>query len=95
MSHISRSGSPVYEQLRPSPAIELGQFGPVVAHEELALEQLHADDGEHELEQTRDQHNVPDGFDGDDHALDHVLRTGSGRSGTAEGRRPRRPRGDG
>lgn len=38
------------------------------------LEQLHADDGEHELQQVRDQHDVADRLDRHDHTLDHILR---------------------
>ncbi len=36
---------------------------------------LHPDDGEHELEQQRDQHDVADGLDRHDDALHHVLET--------------------
>lgn len=39
------------------------------------FEQLNTDDGEHELEQEGDQHDVVDGFHGDDDALDDVLST--------------------
>ena len=37
------------------------------------LEELHSDDGEHELQEQRDEHDVPDGLDGDDDALHDVL----------------------
>lgn len=37
------------------------------------LEELHSDAGEHEVEQHGDQDNVTNGFDGHEHALDHVL----------------------
>lgn len=37
------------------------------------LKELHADTGEHELEQGCDDHDVPDGPDGHEHTLDHVL----------------------
>ena len=50
-------------------------LGPVRAHEELALEQLDADDGEHELEQQGDEDNVADGLDGNDHTLDDMFET--------------------
>ena len=52
-----------------------GHLGSIRAHEELALEQLDADDGKHELEQECDQDNVADGLDGHDHALDDVFET--------------------
>ena len=48
----------------------------VRADEELPLEQLHADDSEHEDEEHGDGHDVADGLDGDDHALDHLLEAG-------------------
>ena len=51
----------------------LRHLGLVRAHEELALEQLDADDGEHELEEEGDKDNVADGLDGHDDALDDVL----------------------
>lgn len=38
------------------------------------LEQLHADDGEHELQQVRDQHDIADRLDRHYHTLDHILR---------------------
>lgn len=38
------------------------------------LEKLHTDAGEHELKQRGDNHDVPDGPDGNEHALNHVLR---------------------
>ena len=56
------------------PALEFGELGAVVTGEELSLEELYADDGKHELQQARHQHDVPDGLDGHDHALHHVLR---------------------
>lgn len=37
------------------------------------LEELDADAGKHELQEGSDQHNVPDGADGHEHALHHVL----------------------
>lgn len=37
------------------------------------LKELHSDAGEHELEQRRNDHDVPDGPDGHKHTLDHVL----------------------
>ena len=39
------------------------------------FEQLHANDGKHELEQTRDEHNVADSLNGHDDALDDVLQS--------------------
>ncbi len=51
----------------------LSHLGRVRAHEELPLEELDADDAEHEDEQERDKHDVADGLDGDDHALDDML----------------------
>ncbi len=45
----------------------------VVAGEELPLEELHSDDGEHELQEEGDEDDVADGLDGDDDALHHVL----------------------
>ena len=51
----------------------LRHLGDVGAHEELALEQLHPDDREHEHEEQRHEHDVADGLDGDDDALDDVL----------------------
>lgn len=37
------------------------------------LKQLNANDCEHELQQTGDEHNVADSFDSHDYALDDVL----------------------
>lgn len=37
------------------------------------LEKLDSDAGEHELQQSRDNHDVSDGPDGHKHTLDHVL----------------------
>lgn len=37
------------------------------------LEELDPNAGEHELEQRGDDHNVPDGADGHEHTLYHVL----------------------
>lgn len=37
------------------------------------LEKLDPNAGEHELKQCGDNHDVPDGPDGDEHALNHVL----------------------
>ena len=54
-------------------ALLLGHLGSVRAHEELAFEQLDANDGEHELEEQGDQHDVADGLHGHDDALDDVL----------------------
>lgn len=39
------------------------------------LEELHSDAGEHELQQRGHDHDVADGADGDEDALDHVLGT--------------------
>lgn len=39
----------------------------------LYLEELHSNAGEHEVQQHGDQDDVADGFDGHEHALDHVL----------------------
>ena len=47
--------------------------GQVCTHEELALEQLDPDDGEHELEEEGDEDDVADSLDGHDDALDDVL----------------------
>lgn len=47
----------------------------VSAHEELALEQLHSDDGEHEDQQQGDQHNVADSLDGHNDTLDDMFET--------------------
>lgn len=42
------------------------------------LEELHSDAGKHKVEQHGDQDNVANGFDGHEHALNHVLlNTGS------------------
>ena len=60
----------------------LGHLWLVGTHEELALEQLDADDGEHELEEEGDQDDVADGFDGHDDALDHVFEAFSSVDGT-------------
>ena len=54
-------------------ALGLRHLARVRAHEELALEELHADDGEHELQEQRHQDDVADGLHGHDHALHHVL----------------------
>lgn len=43
-----------------------GQAGP-------HLEKLDSDAGKYELEEGGDQHDVPDGADGNKHALYHVL----------------------
>ena len=43
--------------------------------EDTHLEQLDSDDSEEELEEQRDDHNVADGFDGDNQTLDHLLQT--------------------
>lgn len=51
----------------------LRDLGPVVAHPELALEQLDANDGEHELQEQGDENDVSDGLDGHNDALHHVL----------------------
>lgn len=40
------------------------------------LKQLNSNAGKHELQQSGDNHNVPDGSDGDKHTLDHVLPMG-------------------
>lgn len=37
------------------------------------LEKLHSDAGKHELQESGDQHDVPDGADGNKNALHHVL----------------------
>ena len=50
-------------------ALVLSHLGGVGAAEELALEELDADDGEHELQQQGDEHDVADGLDCDDHTL--------------------------
>ena len=39
------------------------------------LEQLDSNDSEEELEEQCDDHNVADGFDGDNQTLDHFLQT--------------------
>lgn len=39
----------------------------------LHLEELHSDTSEHELQQRGDDHDVADGSDGHEHALNHVL----------------------
>jgi len=44
------------------------------------LEQLDSDAGEHEVQQHGDQHDVPDGLDGDEHTLDDVLQADAQRS---------------
>lgn len=41
----------------------------------LHLEKLHADAGEHELKERRDDQDVADGPDGHKHTLHHVLKT--------------------
>ena len=55
-------------------ALILGRLGLVRAHEEFALKQLDADDGEHELEQQRDEDDVADSLDGHDDALHDVFK---------------------
>ena len=50
-------------------ALVLSHLGRVGAPEELAIEELDADDSEHELEQQCNEHNVADGFHSDDHTL--------------------------
>ena len=47
------------------------------------LEELDPNAGEHELEQRGDNHNVPDGADGHEHALHDVLWGEAGGSGLA------------
>ena len=44
-------------------------------HELQDLDHLNTNDGEHELEQKRDEDDVADGLDGHDDALDHVFQT--------------------
>lgn len=48
-----------------------------MAHHEselrLYLEELDSNAGEHELQERRDNHDVPNGSDGNEHALNHVL----------------------
>ena len=46
------------------------------------LEQLDSDDSEEELEEQRDHHNVADGFDGNNDALDDMLEAFSSVDGT-------------
>lgn len=55
------------------------------------LEELHADAGEHELQERGHNHDIPDGPDGHEHTLHHVLQTPTN---MAHGhRRPRWPQG--
>ena len=54
----------------------------VRAHEELALEQLDADDTKHEDEEDGDGHDVTDGLDGHDHTLDNLLESRSSVDGS-------------
>lgn len=50
------------------------------AEPRLYLEELDPDAGEHELQQGGDNHDVPDGPDGDKHTLNHMLQwEGKGR----------------
>ena len=49
------------------------------------LEELDPNAGEHELEQRGDNHNVPDGADGHEHALHDVLWAEAGGSGPGLG----------
>lgn len=37
------------------------------------LKKLHSDARKHELQERGNQHDVPDGADGDEHTLHHVL----------------------
>lgn len=37
------------------------------------LKKLHSDARKHELQERGDQHDVPDGADGDEHTLHHML----------------------
>ena len=53
----------------------LVQLGPVGTHPELPLEQLDPDDGEHEEEQHRDQHDVADGLHSHYDTLYHMFQT--------------------
>lgn len=56
------------------PAIFLQTFGLVGAVEELALEELHSDDGEDEHEEDVDDEDVEDVLQRVDHAVEHGLR---------------------
>lgn len=78
---------------KPGPGLGLHLPGPFPGGGEERsphLEELHPNAGEHELKQRGDNHDVPDGPDGDEHALHHVLR-GEGR-GVRRGLQPE-PRG--
>lgn len=58
---------------RVSPAVLLQALGLVGAVEELALEELHSDDGEDEHEEDVDDEDVEDVLQGVDHAVEHGL----------------------
>ena len=60
----------------------LGHFRLVWAHEELALEQLHSNDGEHENQEQRNQYDVTNGFDGNYDTLNDMLETFGSVDGT-------------
>lgn len=55
------------------PAVLLQTFGLVGAVEELALEELHSDDGEDEHEEDVDDEDVEDVLQRVDHAVEHGL----------------------
>lgn len=52
---------------------KLARGGPLTGQSGPHLEKLDSDAGKYELEEGGDQHDVPDGADGNEHALDHVL----------------------
>ena len=56
-----------------SVAVVLSLHAPVAAHPEASLEQLDANDGEHEEEEDGDEQDVADVLHRHDHALHHVL----------------------
>ena len=60
----------------------LRHLGQVRAHEELAFEELDTNDWEHEDEEQGDEHDVADGFDGNNDALDDMLEAFSSVDGT-------------
>lgn len=50
-----------------------GGEGRAAGQVEPHLEKLHSDAGKHELQESGDQHDVPDGADGNKNTLHHVL----------------------
>ena len=60
----------------------LGHFRLVGAHEELALEQLHSNDGEHEDQEQCNQDDVADGLHGHNDTLNNMFKAFGAIDGT-------------